>query len=111
MSVYWIGCLTLQGKLNDSGVAHDAFRKRMRALLEEVKARGEPKADDQSIAGLLLKLKDPKTGMLSASLQPRKSYICVAPSQCCQTSSCHCCGEGAWVRADSAQQSKGMKLP
>lgn len=34
----------------------------MRGLLQEVKARGEPKQDDQSIAGLLLKLKDPKTG-------------------------------------------------
>lgn len=83
--------MTLQVKLNGSGVAHDAFRKRMRGLLEEVKARGEPKADDQSIAGLLLKLKDPKTGALSASLQLRKPNTCVAPSQCCQSTSCHCC--------------------
>ncbi len=52
----------LQLKLNASGVAHSDFRMRMRALLEEVKARGDPKADDQSIAGLLLKLRDPKTG-------------------------------------------------
>ena len=36
----------------------------MRALLEEVKARGDPKVNDQSIAGLLLKLRDPKTGAL-----------------------------------------------
>jgi fatty acid synthase len=34
----------------------------MRSLLEEVKARGEPTQDDQSIAGLLLKLRNPKTG-------------------------------------------------
>ena len=34
----------------------------MRALLKEVRARGEPSASDQSIAGLLLKLRDPKTG-------------------------------------------------
>lgn len=34
----------------------------MRALLQEVKARGDPLAEDQSIAALLLKLKDPKTG-------------------------------------------------
>lgn len=36
----------------------------MRALLEEVMARGDPKVNDQSIAGLLLKLRDPKTGAL-----------------------------------------------
>ena len=49
-------------KLSASGMAHDDFRKRMRVLVDEVKARGEPKAEDQSIAGLLLKLKNPKTG-------------------------------------------------
>ena len=53
----------LQIKLSASGVAHDDFRKRMRGLLEEVKSRGEPTAEDQSIAGLLLKLKNPKTGV------------------------------------------------
>ena len=58
----FIAALCLQLKLTRSGVAHSDFRMRMRALLEEVKARGEPKADDQSIAGLLLKLRDPKTG-------------------------------------------------
>ena len=65
------GCMSLrdasegvcaQLKLTQSGVAHSDFRARMRALLDEVKARGEPKASDQSIAGLLLKLRDPKTG-------------------------------------------------
>lgn len=55
-----IACL--QVKLNASGVAHDGFRKRMRALVDEVKARGEPEQDDQSIAGLLLKLRNPQTG-------------------------------------------------
>ena len=53
----------VQVKLSASGVAHDDFRKRMRALVDEVKAQGEPKAEDQSIAGLLLKLKNPKTGV------------------------------------------------
>ena len=55
------GCC-LQLKLTASGVAHNDFRMRMRALVEEVKAQGDPKADDQSIAGLLLRLRDPKTG-------------------------------------------------
>ena len=52
----------MQVKLSASWGAHGDFRKRMRALVDEVKARGEPKAEDQSIAGLLLKLKNPKTG-------------------------------------------------
>ena len=51
------GSVGVQARLTPSGLAHDDFRRRMRALLEEVKARGEPKADDQSISGLLLKLK------------------------------------------------------
>ena len=58
-----------QIKLSASGVAHDDFRKRMQALVMEVKARGEPKAEDQSIAALLLKLKDPKTGVAHCLLQ------------------------------------------
>lgn len=34
----------------------------MRGLLDDVKARGEPKPGDQSIAALMLSLRDPKTG-------------------------------------------------
>ncbi|BDA47645.1 Cytochrome P450 3A28 [Coccomyxa sp. Obi] len=63
LGALWDSILVFVGaKLTPSGQAHDDFRRRMRALLEEAKARGEPKADDQSISGLLLKLKDPKTG-------------------------------------------------
>ena len=65
----------LQMKLSASGMAHDDFRKRMRALVEEVKARGEPKAEDQSIAGLLLKLKNPKTGVQHCLLVNFSSHL------------------------------------
>ncbi len=50
----FIAALCLQLKLTRSGVAQSDFSMRMRALLEEVKARSKPKPDDQSIAGLLL---------------------------------------------------------
>lgn len=39
-----------------------AFRQRMRALLDEVKARGPPAACDVSIAAHLLRLRDPASG-------------------------------------------------
>ena len=52
-----------QARPTAAGRAHEDFRARMRALLAEVRARGEPALEDQSISGLLLRLRDPKTGM------------------------------------------------
>ena len=56
-------------------MAHADFRKSMQALVEEVKARGEPEAEDQSIAGLLLKLKNPKTGVGRCLLHMSPSHL------------------------------------
>ena len=57
-------CVPDQARLTESGRAHEGFRAQMRSLLAEVKARGEPAPDDQSISGLLLRLRDPSTGAL-----------------------------------------------
>lgn len=42
--------------------AWGAYKAHMRALVDEVKARGPPKDDDLSIAAHLLRLRDPATG-------------------------------------------------
>ena len=49
----------------------------MRALLQEVKARGDPQVNDQSIAGLLLNLRDPKTGARGSAGYPLHEHVMV----------------------------------
>lgn len=53
----------------DSGVrkgnaAWEVYKRHMRELVAEVKARGPPSADDESIAAHLLRLRDPSNGGL-----------------------------------------------
>ena len=60
--------MPVQARQTASGRAHEGFRAQMRALLAEVKARGDPAPGDQSIGGLLLRLRDPRTGALTGFL-------------------------------------------
>ncbi len=69
------GNLGVQVKMTPSGQAHDDFRRRMRALVEEVKARGEPRPEDQSISGLLLKLKVQVSTVLSVPCRVATSVV------------------------------------
>ena len=72
-----LACVPDQARPTASGRAHEGFRAQMRALLAEVKGRGDPAPGDQSIAALLLRLRDPKTGAHAKS-----SPVAAVPDRC-----------------------------